>query len=111
MEDLPKQGWLNRREQIVGAVISVFAITLLLIYLSLGIIGFDNEVAILSSISLCFLGTISLSVFVFRKYRREAKPSMIDCLNVGTQRYILAIMMVLYGIDKLLGNFFDYQLF
>jgi len=36
---------------------------------------------------------------------------MIDYLNIGTQRYILAILMVLYGIDKLLGNFFDYQLF
>jgi hypothetical protein len=50
-------------------------------------------------------------MLVLRKYRKERNVVMIDYLNIGTQRYILAIFMVLYGVDKLMGNFFDYQLF
>ena len=111
MDDLQKPGSLSRREQNAGMVISLLAITLLLIYLSLSIIRVDNEIALLSSIGTSFLCSSSLCLLVLRKYRRENKPLMIDYLNVGTQRYILAILMVLYGIDKLLGNFFDYQLF
>src|SRR4051794_12365177 len=102
---------LNKREQNAGAVISSLAITLLLIYLSLAILGLDNEIAMLSSIGIAFLCSACLCLLVVRKYRREGKPFMIDYLNVGTQRYILGIFMILYGIDKLLGNFFDYQLF
>jgi hypothetical protein len=111
MDDLQTPGSLNKREQAAGAAISLLAITLLLTYLSLSIIRVDDEIAVLSSIGSIFLGSTILCLLVLRKYRRENKPLMIDYLNVGTQRYILAILMVLYGIDKLLGNFFDYQLF
>jgi hypothetical protein len=35
----------------------------------------------------------------------------IDYLNVGTQRNILGLFMIFYGLPKLFGTFFDYQLF
>jgi hypothetical protein len=36
---------------------------------------------------------------------------MIDYLNIGVQRSILGMLMIFYGVPKLLGTFFDYQLF
>ncbi len=102
---------LSKREQNTGAIISMFAITLLLTYISLSIIGFGSENALLSTIGIVFLTSICLCLLVLRKYRKANKPLMIDYLNIGTQRFILALLMILYGIDKLLGNFFDYQLF
>lgn len=102
---------LNRKEQNIGAFISFWAILLLLVYLSFAIVGFANQIALLSTLGAVFLGTASLCIFTLRKYRKQQNPAMIDYLNVGTQRYLLAIFMAMYGIDKLLGNFFDYQLF
>jgi ABC-type proline/glycine betaine transport system permease subunit len=102
---------LSKTEQNIGAVISMFAITLLLTYISLPIFGFGNETTILSAIGVAFLSSVILCILVLRKYRKASQPFMIDYLNIGTQRYILALFMILYGIDKLLGNFFDYQLF
>ena len=102
---------LNKREQNIGAIISLLAITLILLYLAISILGFSTEMAFLSVIGISFLVSSSLCLIVLRKYRKEHNPAMIDYLNVGTQRYILAILMAMYGIDKLVGNFFDYQLF
>lgn len=102
---------LSKTEQNIGAVISIFAIALLLTYISLSIFGADNEQAILSTITIVFLSSVIFCLLLLRKYRKANNPLMIDYLNVGTQRHILALFMVLYGIDKLLGNFFDYQLF
>ncbi len=111
MEDFQKPGTLNKTEQNAGAVISLFALTLIFIYLSFGLFGLNSETAIISSIGIAFLCSVCLCLFTLIKYRREHKPLVIDYLNIGTQRYVLAILMALYGIDKLLGNFFDYQLF
>jgi len=102
---------LNRKEQNVGTFISFWAITLLLIYLSLSILGYNSEIGLLTTIGTVLLFSMCLCIIVLRKYRKQHNVPMIDYLNIGTQRYILAILMVLYGIDKLLGNFFDYQLF
>jgi hypothetical protein len=102
---------LSKTEQNIGAGISMFAITLLSTYISLSILGLGDETTILSAIGLVFLCSICLCLLVMRKYRKANNPAMIDYLNVGTQRYILALFMIMYGIDKLLGNFFDYQLY
>lgn len=102
---------LNKKEQNAGAVISLLAITLLLLYLTLSILGLDSERAVLSAIGIIFLSATCLCLLMLWKYRKAGKPWMIDYLNIGVQRYILAILMILYGVDKLLGNFFDYQLF
>lgn len=101
----------NKKEQNFGAFISFWAITLLLVYLSFSIIDLSDEIILLSSIGVIFLFSAFLCTFVVRKYRKEQNSLMIDYFNVGTQRYVLAILMTFYGIDKLLGNFFDYQLF
>ncbi len=102
---------LNKREQNAGAFVSFWAIALLLVYLSLSMLGLDDEATMLAAIGTVLLCSFGLCMLVLRKYRKEHNAAMIDYLNIGTQRYILAILMVLYGIDKILGNFFDYQLF
>lgn len=111
MANLQKRIPLKKTDQNVGAIVSIFAITLLFIYITIPILGFGSEEAILASISVAFLCSIALCLFIVRKYRQKGNPFMIDYLNIGTQRYILAIFLIIYGIDKLLGNFFDYQLF
>lgn len=102
---------LTKTEQNIGAVISMFSIALLSTYIGLSIFGLEDETAILITMGIVFLLSVVLCLLVVRKYRKSNNPGMIDYLNVGTQRYILALFMILYGIDKLLGNFFDYQLF
>lgn len=102
---------LNKREQNTGAVISAFAITLILIYIAFMVLGLSSEQMILTTIGSSFFVSLCACLLILRRYRKQDKPFMIDYLNVGVQRYILAIFMVMYGIDKLLGNFFDYQLF
>jgi uncharacterized membrane protein HdeD (DUF308 family) len=102
---------LHKKEQNAGAFISFWAISLLLVYLSFFIAGFKDEVSVLSAIGIILLCSGCLCLLVMRKYRKAQNPAMADYLNIGVQRYVLAILMTLYGIDKILGNFFDYQLF
>ena len=102
---------MNRREQIIGGVISYFAIVLFLLYIALSILGLNNEVIMLSALGAIFIGTFLLCFFVFRTFRKKNKANEIDYLNIGTQRYILAIFMIFYGLPKIFGTFFDYQLF
>lgn len=102
---------LNKREQNSGAFISMLGITLLITYFSIGIIGFESEASFLFIVGFSFTLAVCLGVLLLWRYRRKGAEPVIDYLNIGVQRYVLAIMMMLYGIDKLLGNFFDYQLF
>lgn len=102
---------LNKTEQVIGTVISIFAMVLLLLYMVVSRIGFDNELKLLQAIALLFVVTTAIAVIIFTRYTRQKKADKIDYLNIGTQRYILGIFMIFYGLPKLLGNFFDYQLF
>lgn len=102
---------LSRAEQNIGTTISSFAVLLFLVYLSLGILGTDDEILILSSIAISLLVAFSICFFVQYRLRRQGKISEIDYLNIGIQRYFLGLFMVFYGVPKLFGNFFDYQLF
>jgi len=102
---------LNRREQNLGAFISFWAIALFLVYLCFAIVGFQNEIALLSTLGIVIISSICFCLLVLRKYRKEGNAIIIDYFNIGTHRYVLAMFMVLYGVDKLVGNFFDYQLF
>jgi hypothetical protein len=102
---------LSKRAQNTGAVISMLAITLLLTYMVIPLLGFDNEMVLLSGMGIALLSSVCFCLLLLRKYRKAQQPFTIDYLNVGAQRYVLAILMILYGIDKILGNFFDYQLF
>src|SRR5687767_14861752 len=102
---------LKRTEQNVGVFISFLAIRLLAAsFIFLGA-GFNNEVLLLSLLGAALIGSLAVCIFVLRKYRKENKAVEIDYLNVGTQRYILGLFMIFYGIPKLFGAFFDYQLF
>jgi hypothetical protein len=102
---------LNKTEQNVGVLISFLAILLLSLYFIFFSAGFNNEVLLLSLLGAALIGSLAVCIFVLRKYRKENKAVEIDYLNVGTQRYILGLFMIFYGIPKLFGAFFDYQLF
>lgn len=102
---------LNRTEQNAGVFISFWAITLFLVYLGFAVLGFKDETGLFVMIGIIFLSSVCLCLFTFYKLRKQDNSQMIEYLIVGVQRYILAILMIFYGIDKLLGNFFDYQLF
>ncbi|MGZ3930852.1 MAG: hypothetical protein ACXVP0_05650 [Bacteroidia bacterium] len=102
---------LNKTEQNIGAIISLLAIVLLSVYMLLILVGFGNELLSLSLLSAIVIGAITLRTIVLRKYRKENNLLVIDYLNVGIQRHLLGLFMIFYGIPKLLGNFFDYQLF
>lgn len=100
---------LTKRDQYLGAVISLSVIGLFLLYLTFSFAGFSDQAFMI------FLAPLLLSVvgfiFIVRKYRMENKPEMIDYLNVGIQRHLLGLFMIFYGLPKLFGGFFDYQLF
>jgi hypothetical protein len=101
---------LNKREQYAGTVISFFAILLLSSYITMPMVGFNDKVILLLAMSALMLAIMVLCIFVFRAYSKQHKSGEIDYLNIGTQRYILGLFMIFYGVPKLLGNFFDYQL-
>lgn len=100
---------LSKRDQNLGAVISLSVIGLFLLYLIFSIVGFSDEALIVLAVPL--LAAICICIFLLRKYRKENKPEVIDYLNVGTQRHLLGMFMIFYGLPKLFGGFFDYQLF
>jgi hypothetical protein len=101
---------LNKRDQNLGIIVSFFAIVLLLAYIILPIIGVDDEIKILLAFAIIMFSSLCACIIIARKYRRKNQTLLIDYLNIGTQRYILGLFMVFYGVPKLLGNFFDYQL-
>jgi hypothetical protein len=100
---------LSKRDQTLGTAISLFSIGLLLLYLVFSIVGFSDEALIV--FALPFISAICFCIFILRKYRKENTPEVIDYLNVGTQRHLLGLFMIFYGLPKLFGGFFDYQLF
>jgi hypothetical protein len=100
---------LSNRDQNLGAVVSLFAIGLFLLYLILSILGFSDESLIICLIP--FIAAIGAGIFIVRKYRKQNRPEVIDYLNIGTQRNLLGLFMIFYGLPKLFGGFFDYQLF
>lgn len=102
---------LNKREQNLGAAISYFVIVLLLVYLSFFFLGFGGELTMLITLVVILAGTFVLRFFTLRSLRKQGKPELIDYFNVGIQRYLLGLFMVFYGVPKLTGSFFDYQLF
>lgn len=102
---------LSRSAQHVGAFITFLAVILLVVYLIFSTLGLGNEVVFVALFGSALIGTITLCIVLIRKYRKEGQPTAIDYLNVGTQRYILGLFMIFYGVPKLFGTFFDYQLF
>lgn len=102
---------MNKGEQNIGTLISYFAIVLFLLYFAFALLGLNNEVTMLSALGTILIGTFFLCFFVIRTCRKHNKLNEIDYLNIGTQRYILGLFMIFYGIPKIFGTFFDYQLF
>jgi len=102
---------LTKKEQNIGVVISILTIFLLLLFLTIVTLGVDDEILVLLTLGIILIGTTFFGVLVLRNYRKRNKIVEIDLLNIGTQRYILGLFMIFYGMPKLCGTFFDYQLF
>jgi hypothetical protein len=100
---------LNKAAQRTGTVITFFTLVLLGIYMGLSMVNIGNPTQVITVLSIIFLIALSLCIFLTRKYRNNR--TMIDYLNIGTQRYLLGLFMVFYGVSKLFGHFFDYQLY
>lgn len=101
---------LNKRDQNLGAVITLFAIALFLLYV-IFVLGLNNQELSAVVFGVLLLSAIGTCFFLINKYRKENTPGAIDYLNVGTQRHLLGLFMIFYGVPKLFGGFFDYQLF
>ncbi|WP_395044224.1 hypothetical protein [Flavobacterium sp.] len=101
---------LNKVEQIIGTIISVFAILLFFGFFSFESLGLENKKEIYIFLGVSLTLTFSFCFFIFYKLQKSNKLSEIDYLNIGIQRYILGIFMIFYGVPKLFGTFFDYQL-
>lgn len=101
----------NRREQNIGALITIFATALISIYIAFPFLNMGNEIAIIATLATSILGSFLFWICTVLYFRKKSNPAMIDYLNLGVQRYILGILMIFYGVPKLLGTFFDYQLF
>lgn len=101
---------LNKTEQNIGAIISILALLLFSTYLLFGILGQENVSLIFTTLGAILLCLIAFSFYSIYKLRKSRKHNEIDYLNIGVQRYLLGIFMIFYGIPKLFGAFFDYQL-
>jgi len=102
---------LNKTEQNYGVCISALAILLLMAYVSFSMIDLENATMMLSTLGILVFFIFCLCFFILRSLRKQNKAAEINYLNIGTQRYILGLFMIFYGIPKLFGTFFDYQLF
>lgn len=72
--------------------------------------GYGEGVALLAFGALMLL-TIGWVITMARRTGRAGQTDVMDYLNLGVQRYVLGLFMVKYGLPKIYGNFFDYQLF
>ncbi len=102
---------LNKTEQNVGLTITALATALILLYIAFPIIGTNNEILMIATLLTCVIGSFIFWILVALYFRKNGKVEMINYLNIGVQRYILGMLMIFYGVPKLLGTFFDYQLF
>ncbi len=102
---------LSKTEQNVGTTISCFTLLLFSVYLIFGLFEPQDEILLLWGIGISLLLSFSLCFIVQYQLRKKDKAIEIDYLNIGTQRYFLGLFMIFYGVPKLFGNFFDYQLF
>ena len=103
----------TRVEQNFLSAISVLALGIFWLLICAGVfvdLGFGEGVALAVFAGL-MIPIIFTAVMLLRKYRKLEEHRTIDYLNLGIQRYILALFMVKYGLPKIYGNFFDYQLF
>lgn len=102
---------LSSKSRITGTIISFFAMALFLVYLTFSLLGFNSEVQILTIAAGILLVSSFIWIFIYRYFKKNNQFAEIDYLNIGFQRNLLGIFMVFYGVPKLFGTFFDYQLF
>ena len=103
---------LPKGQQNLSFLLSVLSVGLVILFLCAGLLieqGFSESEAI-SIFAGAMLLVASVMTVIFKKLRRKEEALTVDYLNLGIQRYVLGLFMVKYGVPKLFGHFFDYQL-
>ena len=102
---------LSPLEQNLSAAVTVTALGLIALMASMIFLPSHGIDGALVAFALSMLLIISGVVLLIRKLRRAGQAETINYLNIGIQRYVLGLFMVKYGVPKVFGTFFDYQLF
>jgi hypothetical protein len=103
---------LNKAERIAGTVVSVIILCAFSAYTTIVEVmfrGYGGR-AVLAIIAGLVVVTIAAAVVLHRRFERERTPELIDYTNLGVQRYAVGLLMIAYGLPKLVGRFFDYEL-
>ena len=102
---------LSKVEQWLGVVVTGLAATLFFVYLGFFARGLFPSAATGVLVGLALGGVTALGFALWaRRCRARGEDATIDYLNVGIQRYVLGVFMISYGVPKICGVFFDYQL-
>lgn len=104
---------MKKSEQNIGTIISFFATLLLSAYIAFPFFesGIGSPTVIGITLLSILILLVTLFIVILRNFRKDSNLIAIDYLNLGIHRYVLAILMIFYGLPKIFGNFFDYQLF
>lgn len=102
---------LNKPEQYIGILISILAILLFFSYFFLATLKIENKTLAFILFSVSSIISIGSYIVFLVRLRKSNKLVEIDYINIGIQRYVLGMFMIIYGVPKLFGAFFDYQLF
>lgn len=101
---------LTTNEQHVGTAVSALALGALWLYGAVRVLLPYGEGLVLGSAFAASLVSTGSLIAFSRRLRREAKAEAVTELNVEIQRAVLGLFMISYGLPKLFGGFFDYQL-
>jgi len=94
-----------------ATLITALAFALLMVYIVVPVIGLADEEVVVASILFLLLSSLLVCFVTLHRLRKKGRGDVVDYFNVASQRRILGLFMIFYGVPKLLGNFFDYQLF
>lgn len=103
----------SRNEQRLSVATTVVIAGWFLFYVSLsyGLISTASEGEIVVALGLCLVTPMGALVCTSWRLRRANRLDVLDNMNLAIQRYLLGYFIVAYGTPKVLGGFFDYQLF
>jgi len=104
---------LPRVGRYISTVVSVLGLGIFWLIICAGFFlefGMNQTTAVLTY-ALLMLWIIGGAAWVSRRWMQAGDDASLDYVNLGIQRCVLALFMVKYGLPKIYGNFFDYQLF
>ena len=100
------------RLRTAASIVSLLGLMIVVLIVCAGLfLEGHSEATIIGVLLVLFVLMTGTFVALIRGLKKAGDFATIDYLNLGIQRYVLALFMVQYGMPKVLGRFFDYQLF